>query len=791
MVACIALIFAVLASPAAGATPANGDVSGTVTDSMSGNPLQGVEVAVEQGTAVVTVTTTDPFGRYRLHNIPNGPYTIIARFIGYQPQTRPLTISGDQTVNFHMVVAPASLQQVAVTAQAPVSVDTRSGDQTYTQNDAHYTPTTTTSQVVQQAIAGAARAPTGEVHIRGQHAEYTYYVDGIPVTSGVSGSLNELFDPSVVQRIDFATGAWDAAYGEKNAAIINIQTRVPAGAFHADESTYFGSYNSLGQSLSLSSNQGKFAWFASGTAQGTDMRREPVEGTANNTPINFSNHGDDYFGFTKFQYTATDRDIISLDGNYSMSFFQIPYDTAIGTAIHDHETDVNDFINLSYRHRFGNNENTAERGMPNELFLGGFFRNGGLQYRPGSTDVPTYVDANDPTQTPRDVFEDRKFSSVGLKADYGFPVVSGVLDGQVGVLTSRTFGHENFQLIDPTGKEPNIGSNSGLTGDDFAAYVETSVRPAEWFELRTGVRFNSHVAPFAGNQEQWSPRIRANFFPDASNTMFLYFGRQFMPTNIEDLRSITLASGGGSVAASATLPDRSAFYEAAWLHRFPLGFVTKVDGYWIDETPGIDDNTIPGSAITTDVNQHDAHVRGIEAVVTAVPPGSPLSGYINFALNHGYANGPVTGGFFQLAQPNHTFDFDHDQRVSIVANLLYTFGRAYISTTGIYGTGLTNSYSPDTTAKTTVGKPGQPNYQPGSNLYCNGLLCFNSAFKVPPSYIQQWDLGYQFQLGRTTVRPDFYVDNAWDNHYALKGAFYSGPSIGRPRTFTGRVSVGI
>ena len=798
MVARVALMIAALtnlaaaATPAALPTPANGDVAGAVTDSASGNPLQGVEVVVEKGTAVVALTNTDPFGRYRLHNIATGDYTILARFIGYQQQTKPLTISGDQTVDFHMVVAPASLQQVAVTAQAPVSVDTRSGDQTFNQNDSHYTPTTTTSQVVQQAIAGAARAPTGEVHIRGQHAEYTYYVDGVPVTSGVSGSLNELFDPAVVQRIDFITGGWDAAFGEKSAAIINIQTRVPTGAFHADEATYFGSYNSLGQSLSMSSNQGKFAWFASGTAQGTDMRREPVEGTLNNVPINFSNHGDDYFGFTKFQYLATDRDIITLDGNYSMSFFQIPYDSAIGTVLHDHETDVNDFVNLAYRHRFGDNTTTSERGMPNELFLGGFFRNGGLQYRPGSTDVPTYVDAEDPTLTPRNVFEDRKFSVVGLKADYGFPIAPGLVDGQVGLLTSRTFGHENFQLIDPTGKEGNIGANSGLSGDDFAAYVETSIRPAEWFELRTGVRFNSHVAPFAGNQEQWSPRIRLNFFPDPSNTIFAYFGRLFLPTNIEDLRSITLSdTGAGSVKATATLPERDAFYELALIHRFPLGFVMKLDGYWKDSKPGIDDNTIPGSAITTDINQNDSHVRGIEAVVTAVPPGSPLSGYVNFALNHGYANGPVTGGFFQLAQPNTTFDFDHDQRVSVVANLLYTVGRAYLSTTGIYGTGLTNSYSPDTTVKTSAGKPGQPNYQPGSNLYCNGLLCFNSAFKVPPSYIQQWDVGYQFQFGRTTVRPDFFVDNAWDAHYALKGAFYSGPSIGRPRTFTGRVSIGI
>src|SRR5881227_4436424 len=86
-------------------------------------------------------------------------------------------------------------------------------------------PTNTTSQILQQSIVGAARAPTGEVHIRGQHAEYTYYVDGVPVPAGISGSLNELFDPEVVKQIDFQTGGWDAEYGNKNAAVVNVTTR--------------------------------------------------------------------------------------------------------------------------------------------------------------------------------------------------------------------------------------------------------------------------------------------------------------------------------------------------------------------------------------------------------------------------------------------------------------------------------------------------------------------------------------------------------------------------------------
>src|SRR5205823_1369567 len=118
--------------------------------------------------------------------------------------------------DFKLVPAAVSLTAVTVAATVPIAVDTRTGEQVFKQNDYHGAPTNTTSQIVQLATAGAARAPTGEVHIRGQHAEYTYYVDGVPVPSGVSGSLNELFDPQVVDQIRFVTGGWDAEYGNKN-----------------------------------------------------------------------------------------------------------------------------------------------------------------------------------------------------------------------------------------------------------------------------------------------------------------------------------------------------------------------------------------------------------------------------------------------------------------------------------------------------------------------------------------------------------------------------------------------
>ncbi|HEV7837475.1 MAG TPA: TonB-dependent receptor, partial [Gemmatimonadaceae bacterium] len=258
---------------------ANADITGVVTDAGSGQPLPSAEVSIMRGTEIVFNASTDAFGRYRLHNIATGSYTVTARFLGFRPQSKSIDVSdnsGDIKLDFVLEAVAINLEGVTVTASVPLAVDTRTGDQRFKQDQYHGAPTNTTSQILQQSIAGAARAPTGEVHIRGQHAEYTYYVDGVPVPAGISGSLNELFEPSVVNEINFITGGWDAEYGNKNAAVVNITTRIPAGGLHYSLSGFGGNYNTYGQGISASTNSGKLGYFFSGSHQTTDMRKEPL-----------------------------------------------------------------------------------------------------------------------------------------------------------------------------------------------------------------------------------------------------------------------------------------------------------------------------------------------------------------------------------------------------------------------------------------------------------------------------------------------------------------------------------
>jgi hypothetical protein len=781
-----------LAPPATGKiAPRATDVVGTVSDSTSAQPIGSAQVSVTQNGRIVLNTTTDDFGRYRAHNLDAGTYSISVHALGFRALSRTVAVDGTEgstRVDFHLATVALTLAAVEVTSATPLAVNTRTGDQTFKQDDYHGAPTNTTSQILQQTIAGAARAPTGEVHIRGQHAEYTYYVDGVPVPSGISGSLNELFDPAVVNEISFQTGGWDAEYGNKNTAIVNVSTKIPSGGFHMDASGYGGTFNSSGQGLSMSTNVGRLGLFGSAARQVTDMRREPVAfDTLTFKPINIHNHGEDIFTFGKASYAVSGSDVLNLDVNYSRTRFQVPFNPALTTSFDDHQQDVNSFVNLGWRHQFhsapaqadaavstvgaGSATIAATEGEPAELFAGLFYRHGSLDYTPGINDEAQFFFFPD-TTTPFNLRENRSFNTTGVKLDF-LTHPGRELELKAGVLASRTTGQEDFAATAQDGS-PGPASLSGLTGSDVGTYGQIAYSPIEKFELRTGVRFDAHTAPFAGTQHQVSPRVRLNFFPNAATTLYAYYGRLFVPTNVEELRTITNEALGA--AAEPTLPERDDFYELGLVHRFPVaGLVAKLSGYRKDSSPGIDDATIPGTAIVTSVNIAQIRVTGIDAVLEIRPDG-PLSGYLNASLIHAYGHAPITGGFLPSEPPSGNFDLDHDQRISLVASTTYSAHRLFVSATGIYGSGLTNGLTTEDLPDATYG---------------TGLFAPNTAFKVEPSAIVNASAGYTIVTGRAVLRPQIYVENLFDKAYLLKGAFFSGAAVGRPRSIQFRLNVGV
>ena len=752
----------------------NIEVRVTVIDAQEKIPLELARVVLRRHEKLVGQNATNFSGQARLHEIPPGDYTLSVWFVGYTTYTRSVHIDPEHAL-FSVSLEPEGDQQQTVVvvgqrAPAMTHINTKTTNQVFEAETYHAPPTGRMTNLIQENMLGAVRAPTGEVHINGMHGEFTYYVDGIPVPLGVFGGLNEVVDPRVIERATFITGGFPAEYGGQLAAVIDLSNRVPTGKFHLDASTYGGSFlvaadtlgnrvgafralNSNGQSLSMSDHIGNLGYFLSGSRQETDRRiDQPV-------PQLFNDHGFDYFLYGKFDYILSNVDYLTANVNYGNTNTQVPYDSLDGIKADQQET-TNGFQTMSYFRTFN-----SEVDHESNLFFGAYAREGGLTFTPGRTDQPDFRFVGDSLTLYR-LSEDRKFTTLGIRTTFD-KRFSHHFMYKVGLNFSSTTGSEQFTSRDAA----NTAGPSILTdfaGSDFGAFAETQWHPMEWTSLELGVRYDQHIAPDVSLQSQVSPRIRWNFLIDEDNSAYLYYGRLFMPTNIEGLRSIAV---NVSNSLTPTLPERDDFYEAVYVHNFSFGMSAKAEAFHKLASPGLDDQTVGNSAIKTPVNIQTVNTTGINLGLSYSSPETPFSGYVNASIIHAYGSGAVTGGFLRVSSDGAATDLDHDQRLSIVTGLNYQPQDWYANLVAMYGSGLTNG-------------------NPGGIAYKTGLFDFNTAAHTTPSWILNVAFGYTFRMaGGSTVSPSVYVTNLLDHEHLIKGAYFSGASWEEPRDVVFKIAV--
>jgi hypothetical protein len=535
----------------------------------------------------------------------------------------------------------------------------------------------------------------------------------------------------------------------------NSSTGVSPGDTLGSRVGPFRALNSNGQQLSFSDHIGNLGYFISGSRQETDRRIDP--------PVSalFHDHGFDYFLYGKFDYVLSDVDYLTSNVNYGDTYTQVPYDSVEQVAS-DLQKTTNGFQTLSY-FRTLNSDIDRE----SNLFVGAYAREGGLQHTPGSIDPPNFQFAGDTIHNYL-LAEDRSFTTLGIRSTYDSRL-SHQLTYKVGFNFSSTKGTESFTSRDSAGN-PGPSIVTDFAGSDFGVFGETDWHPLEWTSFELGVRYDQHIAPDVALQSQVSPRIKWNFFFDESNTAYLYYGRLFMPTNVEGLRSIAL---NVSSTLTPTLPERDDFFEAVYTHAFSGGLRGKLASFYKYSTPGLDDQTVGSSAIKTPVNISTVRTTGIEIGLAYNSPETPFSGCVNGSIIHAYGSGLVTGGFLDILDDGPATDLDHDQRLSIVADVNYQPRDWFVNLKAIYGSGLTNG-NPDGVA------------------YKTGLFDFNTATHTPPSWIVNLGLGHTLHMsGGASFEPSLYVTNLLNNIHMIKGAYFSGASWEEPRNVVLRLAVHI
>ncbi len=161
-------------------------VTGKVTNSMDGSPLEGVSITVK-GTTLGTLTGSD--GSFRL-SIPRSANTLVFTSVGFAKQE--VDISGKNNVDVSLVATDARMNEVVVVGYSSQKKASITGAvSTVDMKDVSKTRIADVAQALQGQVAGVfVAANTGapgdgiKIRIRGEgtlgNNEVLYIVDGVP-----------------------------------------------------------------------------------------------------------------------------------------------------------------------------------------------------------------------------------------------------------------------------------------------------------------------------------------------------------------------------------------------------------------------------------------------------------------------------------------------------------------------------------------------------------------------------------------------------------------------------------
>ncbi len=158
-------------------------------------------------------------------------------------------------------------------------------------------------------------AVNGDLHVRGEHANLQYRINGVLLPEGITGGFGLELDPRFVQSMQLIDGSLPAEYGFRTAGVVDITTRSGAYIHGGDLSLYGGSYDTFRPSFDFGGAQGKWDYFVDGSYDQNGL------GIENPMPSKNAIHDqtDQYKAFINASRLLSDTSRVSFMGSASYS----------------------------------------------------------------------------------------------------------------------------------------------------------------------------------------------------------------------------------------------------------------------------------------------------------------------------------------------------------------------------------------------------------------------------------------------------------------------------------------
>ncbi|WP_347557716.1 TonB-dependent receptor [Robbsia sp. KACC 23696] len=546
---------------------------------------------------------------------------------------------------------------------------------------------------------GVADDSYGQLHVRGDHADLQYRINGVIIPEAISG-FGQALDTRIIDQVNVLTGALPAQYGYRTAGIIDITTRTGEEGSGGAVSVFGGSHQTLKTSANVYGTKGAFSYFFTGSLGENNLGIESP--TSSSTPLHDHTRQGDGFGYLSYVIDPSTR--VSVMFGTTSNQFQLPNTPGLATnyalvghdgfdssTLDDNQSELNNFAAVSL-------QGTIGASLDYQVSL--FTRYTRTQFTPDTAGdlmfngVASNDFHNDQANGIQTDITYRRNAAHTLRAGMLFQEEHAQFRDNVSVFATDAEGN---QLSDVPYA---IQSASSKTGYFWSAYVQDEWQLSDRLTVNYGVRYDG-MDQYV-NASQISPRIGAVFKLTPTTTVHAGYARYFTPPSFELVSGTTIGQFAGTTNATEVTqndpvqPERSNYYDVGISQKLSSTVTVGLDGYYKQAKELLDEGQFGTALIYAPFNYQKGRVYGVE--FTANYRSSNVNAYLNVAYSRAQGEN-VDSAQFNLGQDelnfisNHYVFLDHDQRVTASFGGAYKLHQTTFSIDGLVGSGLRSGFA--------------------------------------------------------------------------------------------------
>ncbi|HEY3794834.1 MAG TPA: TonB-dependent receptor [Bradyrhizobium sp.] len=543
-------------------------------------------------------------------------------------------------------------------------------------------------------------AASGQLHVRNEHANLQYRINGIMLPDGV-GAFGQIIDTGIVGSLALITGALPAQYGLRTAGVLDIQTKTDAFNNSGSVSVYGGSHGNITTSAEYGGTIGQTQYYVSGRYFGSSV------GIENPTPAYNAIH-DNTSQEKGFLYLSTVIDPTSrltLISGVSNGAYEIPnnpgqppqftpfgitnFDSAL---LNERQQEFNQFNVLAYQH--------AGDGYDYQLSY--FNRYSQLHFYPDPIGDLVF------NGVASDVYRQSFINGIQEDTSYRLGFAHTLKFGfSASTENSLVNNGSTALLLDPgtgmpTDTPSSVFDSNTKTGYLFSTYLEDEWKVTNQLTVNAGLRFDQMWQFIDANQ--LSPRINATWKPYDGTTFHAGYSRNFTPPEQVLAAPTNLALVQGTTAQPAVSqsdpvqPERSNVYDIGVdqkIYAIP-GLEVGLDAYYKTATDLLDDGQFGAAYVLSAFNYARAQNVGVEFKTSYTNGNLHLYGNVAWARQR--ATQVVSNQYLfdpdELAYIANAYVYtDHAQLLTASAGASYLWNGTKFSADMIYGSGLRNGFA--------------------------------------------------------------------------------------------------